>query len=52
MNKVRFAYCQEGEMWLGYIKDYPDPWTQRKGHEELNPKNIHEDITDGQVPIA
>ena len=28
MKTVRFVYWQEGNVWIGYLQDYPDYWTQ------------------------
>jgi predicted RNase H-like HicB family nuclease len=27
-GKIKFIYWQEDDMWLGYLQDYPDYWTQ------------------------
>jgi hypothetical protein len=46
MKKVKIVYWQDGEMWLGYLQDYPDYMTQGETFEELqeNLRDIYEDI--------
>ena len=43
----KFVYWQEDEMWLGYLQDYPDYWTQGDSLEELqeNLLDIYNDLT-------
>lgn len=54
MKTVRFVYWQDGDMWLGYLEDYPDYMTQGESLEELqkNLKDIYDDLTDGHIPGA
>jgi len=54
MRAVRFIYWQEDDMWLGYLEEYPDYWTQGESYEELkeNLKDIHEDLTGGAIPYV
>ena len=54
MRAVRFIYWQEDDMWLGYLEEYPDYWTQGESYEELkeNLKDIHEDLARGAIPHA
>jgi hypothetical protein len=51
-NSVRYVYWQDGDMWLGYLEEYPDYQTQGKTFEELqeNLKDIYADITGGAIP--
>ena len=50
--KQRYIYWQDDEMWLGYLEDYPDYWTQGESEEELraNLTDIFKDLTSGAVP--
>jgi len=54
MCAVRFIYWQEDDMWLGYLEEYPDYWTQGESYEELkeNLKDIHDDLARGAIPCA
>ena len=49
---VRYVYWQDGDMWLGYIEDYPDYMTQGTSLDDLqdNLKDIYLDIAHGCVP--
>ena len=32
---VRYVFWQEGDWWLGYLKKFPDYWTQSESLDEL-----------------
>ena len=50
-GSIKFVYWQEDDMWLGYLQDYPDYWTQGVSLDELkeNLLDIHADITAGHI---
>ncbi len=52
MDTKKFAYYQEDDMWIGWLEEYPDYWTQGSTLDELkkNLIDIYEDLTSGQVP--
>jgi predicted RNase H-like HicB family nuclease len=52
MTTVRYIQWQDGEMWLGYLEDYPDYMTQGESLEELqeNLKDLYEDLNGGHIP--
>jgi hypothetical protein len=52
MNKIRFIYWNDKDMYLGYLEDYPDYMTQGKTLDELeeNLKDIYKDINSGAIP--
>jgi hypothetical protein len=54
MNKVRFVYRQDEDMWLGYLEDYPDYMTQGKTLEELeeNLRDIYNELMSRSIPCA
>ncbi len=33
--KKKYVYWQDDDMWLGYLEEYPDYWTQGETEEEL-----------------
>ncbi|NOK59310.1 MAG: hypothetical protein GFH27_549283n230 [Chloroflexi bacterium AL-W] len=33
--KPKYIYWQDEDMWLGYLEEYPDYWTQGISEEEL-----------------
>ena len=47
MNTLRYTYWQDEEMWLGYLEDYPDYWTQGVTKQELeeNLKDIFQELS-------
>jgi predicted RNase H-like HicB family nuclease len=52
MKSVGYVYWQDGEMWLGYLEEFPDYMTQGVSAEELqeNLRDIYEDLTTGRIP--
>ena len=52
MNTLRYIYWQDGDMWLGYLEEYPDYWTQAETIEELedNLRDLLRDLRSGEVP--
>ena len=52
MATARYVYWQDGEMWLGYLEEFPDYMTQGEALEELqeNLRDIYADLTGGQIP--
>ncbi len=54
MKKVRYIHWQDGDMWLGYLEDWPDYMTQGETLEELqeNLRDIYNDLAGGKIPGA
>ena len=52
MTTQKYVYWQEEDMWLGYLEEYPDYWTQGESVEELqeNLKDIFQELTSGNIP--
>jgi predicted RNase H-like HicB family nuclease len=52
MKTIRYIYWQDGDMWLGYLDEFPDYMTQGATQEELqeNLKDIYEELTSGRIP--
>ncbi len=50
--KQRYVYWQDEDMWLGYLEDYPDYWTQGESERELrdNLLDIYKDVSEGNIP--
>jgi predicted RNase H-like HicB family nuclease len=50
--KKKYVYWQDDNMWLGYLEEYPDYWTQGETEEELkeNLFDIYQDLTRGAIP--
>ena len=51
MERKKYVYWQDGDMWLGYLEDYPDYMTQGESPEELkeNLKDIYEELSSGSM---
>ena len=41
-------------MWLGYLEDYPDNWTQGVSKEELEEHlfDVYKELTSGNIPAV
>jgi len=52
MIGTRYVYWQHEEMWLGYLEEFPDYWTQGETEDELraNLKDLLEELTSGNIP--
>ena len=50
---VRYVSWREEGMWLGYLEEFPDYWTQGESLEDLQEhlKDLHNDLTCGAVQI-
>jgi predicted RNase H-like HicB family nuclease len=54
MEKKRYIYWKDDEMWLGYLEEYPDYMTQGETPEELqeNLKDIYKELESGNIPCV
>jgi predicted RNase H-like HicB family nuclease len=54
MKSIRYVQWQDGEMWLGYLEEYPDYMTQGESLQELeeNLRDIYADLTSGAIPCV
>ncbi len=54
MEKTKFIYWQDDDMWLGYLEEYPDYMTQGESFEELkeNLKDIFTELTSETIPCV
>ena len=52
MTLLKYTYWRDGEMWLGYLEEYPDYMTQGENMEELqeNLKDIYQELISGAIP--
>lgn len=50
--KKKYVYWQDDDMWLGYLEEYPDYWTQGETEAELkeNLLDIYQELTGGTIP--
>jgi predicted RNase H-like HicB family nuclease len=51
---TKFVYWQDGDMWLGYLEEYPDYMTQGETLDELkeNLKDLFKDLSSGAIPCV
>ena len=54
MIKHKYIYWKDENMWLGYLQEYPDYWTQGETEEELkeNLIDIYKELTGGAIQNA
>lgn len=52
MRAIRCLYYQEGDVWVGWLEDYPDYRTQGYSIGELEEhlKDILEELSGGSIP--
>ena len=51
MNTVKIVYWEEDGVWLGYLQDYPDYWTQGETLDDLkeNLMDLYRDIAGNYI---
>ncbi len=52
MEMKKFIHWQDGNMWLGYLEEYPDYMTQGETIDELkeNLRDLYKDLASGVIP--
>ena len=52
MGSLGFTYWQDGDMWLGYLDQYPDYVTQGDSLENLKEHllDLYKDLSSGEIP--
>ena len=52
MSVVKFVWWEDNGVWLGYLQDYPDYWTQGESLDGLKEhlRELYADVTSGQIP--
>lgn len=52
MKTQRYVYWQEEEVWLGYLLEFPDYWTQGESEAELkeNLRDLYAELVGGAIP--
>ena len=50
--RTRYVYWQEGDMWPGYLEEFPDYWTQGTSLQDLQEhlKDLYQDLSSGAIP--
>ena len=54
MEKKKYVYWKDKDMWIGYLDEYPDYMTQGETIEELeeNLKDIYAELNSGAIPCV
>ena len=49
---VRIVYWEEGDAWIGYLREFPDYWTQGDSLEDLHShlRDLYTDLAAGSLP--
>lgn len=52
MQVVKVVVWEENGIWLGYLQEYPDYWTQGDTLEDLREhlKDLYREFSDGRIP--
>ncbi len=52
METKKYVYWKDEEMWLGYLEEYSDYWTQAETEDELkeNLVDLYKELTSGVIP--
>lgn len=52
MNTTKIVFWEDNGIWLGYLQDYPDYWTQGETLDDLKAhlKGLYQDISGGFIP--
>ena len=52
MQTIKYVHWQEDGVWLGYLQDYPDYWTQGESLDDLlaHLRDLYLDMTSGEIP--
>ncbi len=50
--RLRYVYWQDEGMWLGYLEEFPDYWTQGESENELqeNLIDLYKELSSGHIP--
>jgi predicted RNase H-like HicB family nuclease len=52
MKKEKYIYWQDEDLFIGYLEEFPDYWTQGITIDELkeNLRALYMDLTSGHIP--
>ncbi len=52
MKTIGFTYWQNGDLWLGFLDEYPDYVTQGTSLDDLKAQliDLHGDLSSGAIP--
>jgi hypothetical protein len=49
---VKYTFWQDESLWIGYLEEYPDYWTQGTSLEDLEEHlaDLYKDLSAGVIP--
>lgn len=52
MRTVKIVYWEEEDCWIGYLREFPDYWTQGDTLEDLEShlRDLYADLASGELP--
>jgi predicted RNase H-like HicB family nuclease len=52
MIKQKYVYWKDDDIWLGYLEEFPDYWTQGETEDELKEHlvDLYKELTSGTIP--
>jgi len=52
MMKRKYIYWKDEDMWMGYLEEFPDYWTQGETEAELqeNLIDLYKELTGDAIP--
>ena len=50
--KQKYVFWKDEDMWMGYLEEFPDYWTQGDTEAELqeNLTDLYKELTGGAIP--
>lgn len=50
--KQKYIYWKEDDVWLGYLVEFPDYWTQGETEDDLRAHllDLYRELTSGAIP--
>jgi len=54
MQSVKIVVWQDDDVWIGYLQEYPDYWTQGETLDDLREhlRDLQADLSSGVIPGA
>ncbi len=54
MEKVKYIYWRDENMWLGYLEEFPDYMTQGETFDDLKEhlNDLYKELTSGEIPCV
>jgi len=52
MIRQKYVYWKDEDIWLGYLEEFPDYWTQGTTQDELkeNLIDLYKELSSGTIP--